>query len=265
MTFSYLLKKTERLTSALYLITGFVERDEPLCRLIRSQGLAVLSQTHDFARDAAPAARQRLRAAMQEAVSLLGVADDVGVVSHMNATLVAEEYVALMSDLDSVVNPASEVELRVSGIAKRAASHWRQAVPQRAAQDAPGGSMVQYEGLSDFLKDTGGSDNLKDTLKTSEKNVLETKGSFRSAGKDHASELHKGHKSDLSPSAQRQRDRRALILQLLQEHPAITVKDVKLNIENCSEKTIQRELLTMVDQGVLKKRGERRWSTYSLA
>jgi hypothetical protein len=42
------------------------------------------------------------------------------------------------------------------------------------------------------------------------------------------------------------------------------MKDFVKVIPECSEKTIQRELLDLVGKGVLKKEGERRWSTYSL-
>ncbi len=62
-----------------------------------------------------------------------------------------------------------------------------------------------------------------------------------------------------------QKDRRASILSLLQTKQSVTVREVSETIQNCSEKTIQRELLALVAQGVLKKEGERRWSTYSLA
>ena len=62
-----------------------------------------------------------------------------------------------------------------------------------------------------------------------------------------------------------QKDRRATILGLVQKKDRITVKDAANLIKDCSEKTIQRELLALVKQGVLKKEGERRWSTYSLA
>jgi len=62
-----------------------------------------------------------------------------------------------------------------------------------------------------------------------------------------------------------QKDRRATILGLVQKKDRITVKDVANVIKDCSDKTIQRELLALVKQGVLKKEGERRWSTYSLA
>ncbi len=66
-------------------------------------------------------------------------------------------------------------------------------------------------------------------------------------------------------SAVKQKSRRLEILSILQKKDAITIKDVAEVITDCSEKTLQRELLSMVESGVLKKQGERRWSTYSLA
>jgi hypothetical protein len=62
-----------------------------------------------------------------------------------------------------------------------------------------------------------------------------------------------------------QKDRRATILGILQRKDRINIKDVSAVIKDCSEKTIQRELLALVAQGVLVKDGERRWSTYRLA
>ncbi len=59
-------------------------------------------------------------------------------------------------------------------------------------------------------------------------------------------------------------DRRKIILALIKQKPSLTVKDIAKSIPNVSEKTIQRELLAMVAEGILSKRGERRWSTYSL-
>jgi len=73
----------------------------------------------------------------------------------------------------------------------------------------------------------------------------------------------KGHYRDKVQEAQK--DRRAIILGLLQRKDRITVKDVANVIKDCSDKTLQRELLALVGQGVLVKEGERRWSTYRLA
>ncbi|MDO8520824.1 MAG: hypothetical protein Q7S52_01800 [bacterium] len=59
-------------------------------------------------------------------------------------------------------------------------------------------------------------------------------------------------------------DRRKIILALIKQKPALTIRDITKSIPQVSEKTIQRELLSMVGEGILQKRGERRWSTYSL-
>ena|SRR3989344_9570103 len=59
--------------------------------------------------------------------------------------------------------------------------------------------------------------------------------------------------------------RRETILALVKKAPPVTVKDVAAIISDCSEKTLQRELIALVQEGVLKKQGERRWSRYSLS
>lgn len=58
--------------------------------------------------------------------------------------------------------------------------------------------------------------------------------------------------------------RREEILKVIKDKGIVTIKDITLQIKNCSEKTIQRELIIMLSLGVIKKTGERRWSKYSL-
>jgi hypothetical protein len=58
--------------------------------------------------------------------------------------------------------------------------------------------------------------------------------------------------------------RRNIILSLLKEKSSLNVRDIAKSLPAISEKTIQRELLAMVAEGVLLKKGERRWSVYSL-
>jgi hypothetical protein len=55
------------------------------------------------------------------------------------------------------------------------------------------------------------------------------------------------------------------IISLLKKDSNLTIKDFVKVIKDCSEKTIQRELIDLVEKGVVKREGERRWSTYSLA
>ena len=59
--------------------------------------------------------------------------------------------------------------------------------------------------------------------------------------------------------------RKRAILELLKGGGHLTIKDFSSVIRDCSEKTIQRELLALVEENVLKKEGERRWSRYFIA
>ncbi|MFZ2763461.1 MAG: hypothetical protein WAX80_00250 [Minisyncoccia bacterium] len=59
--------------------------------------------------------------------------------------------------------------------------------------------------------------------------------------------------------------RQSIIIGILKRKKEVMIKDVSPLISGCSEKTIQRELSAMVQSGVLRKTGEKRWSRYSLA
>ncbi len=60
-------------------------------------------------------------------------------------------------------------------------------------------------------------------------------------------------------------NRQESIINLLKKDSNLTIKDFVKVIKDCSEKTIQRELINLVEKGLIKRIGERRWSTYSLA
>jgi hypothetical protein len=60
-------------------------------------------------------------------------------------------------------------------------------------------------------------------------------------------------------------ERQNIILREIRNRGQLTIRDLVGKIEGCSEKTIQRELLALVEGGVLKKEGERRWSKYSIS
>ena len=65
-------------------------------------------------------------------------------------------------------------------------------------------------------------------------------------------------------SDDRKSSRRDQVLSLLSKDP-ISIKDISEKIVGCSEKTIQRELNTLVDAKKIVRIGEKRWSRYTLA
>jgi DeoR/GlpR family transcriptional regulator of sugar metabolism len=59
-------------------------------------------------------------------------------------------------------------------------------------------------------------------------------------------------------------DRADRIKTVLEAKPEATVKDVAEIITDVSEKTIQRELNSLIEKGQVVREGERRWSKYSV-
>ncbi len=58
--------------------------------------------------------------------------------------------------------------------------------------------------------------------------------------------------------------RKGRILALLRDKGSIVIKDISSVIRDCSTKSIQRLLSDLVQAGVLKTEGEKRWTRYTL-
>lgn len=74
--------------------------------------------------------------------------------------------------------------------------------------------------------------------------------------------IRKGHLKDVLDI--NIKDRRDSVLSVIRNRGTASIKDISTLIRGVSEKTIQRELQALIGTGVVKKQGERRWSTYSL-
>ncbi|PJE73283.1 MAG: hypothetical protein COV00_00645 [Candidatus Tagabacteria bacterium CG10_big_fil_rev_8_21_14_0_10_40_13] len=58
--------------------------------------------------------------------------------------------------------------------------------------------------------------------------------------------------------------RKDKIFNIVKTKRQINVSDLSADFPECSEKTLQRDLLEMVNKGLLKKEGEKRWRRYTL-
>jgi hypothetical protein len=59
-------------------------------------------------------------------------------------------------------------------------------------------------------------------------------------------------------------DRKDKIFTIIQDKKEVTVGELSAIFKECSEKTIQRDLLEMVAKGLLRKEGDKRWRKYML-
>jgi hypothetical protein len=98
-----------------------------------------------------------------------------------------------------------------------------------------------------------GQNNLKDIIKDT-KVISKTEKVIKDIIKD------KKNIKDNKDKTERQQ----LIIDFIKKEKQVSIKDISEKIKNCSEKTLQRELINLVNKNVLKKEGERRWSKYSL-
>lgn len=208
---AFLVKKSERLASALHVVTGFIAAEEPIRKKLRVSALDLLLHSTSLEKlgEIGPDAYGNRCA---EIAALLGTAQAAGLVSGMNAKLICDEY----------ANLAAFVRDRYGLIRTRE--------PQITDTPPPLTSGDLYKGQKDIAS-------LKTHERTEQKDI--TKAVMDS--------------------------RRASILSLLSSRDKISIKDAASVIPGVSEKTIQRELLAMVDAGLLIKEGERRWSTYRKA
>lgn len=247
----FIFKKTEKLISAIYLITGFLSDNEPIKWRLRDISAHLMSYSVNLSNDQRHhdriEAMNNFTTASFEIISLLGVADVSGVLSSMNCNIIIFEFQKIIELVE-----LKERSLNTKFLLSKSFFETTENIPNNNSGFAQGVNVLNK-------KDNDDTDTRNQIL--SDKLIPEKS-------------LHKRHLSikdtnnivaDKGHIVRDKNQRYEVIINLLKKTKEISVKDVSGIVTDCSEKTIQRELLSLVDKGVLKKEGERRWSKYSLA
>ncbi len=216
--FSFVYKKTEKLTTAIYMVTNLFPDSEPMKWSLRKKMSDFLSYTigyKDINLSQQIEFLERLKTFIMEIDSMLSITSYSGLVSSMNFSIIQQEFFNLVAFLNKL--KFSHKESSHNSLSK-------------SFFDV---GAVPSEGV-DYDKTTRSQIFLKDTKKSSDENTV------------------------------KRTNRQSTILQMLKKKKELTIKDISQVIKDCSEKTIQRELIMLISAGVLKKTGERRWSKYSL-
>jgi len=230
---TFFSKKVEKIISALYLITESFSQEESLKWQLRDKGLKLLSRTMSLNK-ADLAYREKLlsdlRWILLEMLSFLEVSLTANLITEMNVEIFRRELELLLK----IINDSS------TGIGRR--------------------NLVSLRG--DFFKVKGGflrENEMSFSEKKSDKG--QTKGQVRVSFKSTIGEIKK---PQIKNNLVKKQTRQEQILKLFDKGHKLTIKDISQVIDNCGEKTIQRELQTLMKTGVIQKEGERRWSHYSL-
>lgn len=226
----YLYKKAERLAKALHLIApAFTDAPTLKERMDRiAVGLidaAVLPPT---------TSREALSTELLTLSGMLAMARSGGRLTPMNADLIAREAHALLAEVAGYEEP----RLAFDEIPTLAA----------LAKLAPVSESARLRSLARVSYDP--------MLENSEE-APQVKGQ----SKGHIKDKTLKEQGTATPGS----SRRDAILAVLRAKGASYIKDISLVVRDVSEKTIQRELSALVSEGVVKKQGDRRWTTYELA
>ena len=118
---------------------------------------------------------------------------------------------------------------------------------------------ISYKG---HIKDT----DIKDINKKGQKTTVKTKnGSLVSVSENSENPKAVESKTRSLKVEAKMQSRRMQIIELLKMEHSLTVSDIRSKLKGSwSQKTVQRELLAMLEEGILKKEGEKRWTRYSI-
>lgn len=260
-----IVKKCERLATAMYLVTNFLSDTEPMKPRLRELTL-------DFVREASHFRKgnqvmesnvlESLRHRIEEILSLLELSLVAGLVSEMNFTILKREYASLRDMIQVKKNSRESQSDSILGD-----NFFGTDSQGRAFVSPPPRSDLYAPKTAPAIPHKGHSIG-QTSIAMSDRKVKESDDVQRSDLKNLSPRSVLGKGATATPRATTdiaKESRRMRILKLVKDNREVTIKDISTHFPDLSEKTIQRELVLLVDTSVLKKFGERRWSRYTLA
>jgi len=258
-------KKTEKLTLALYLVSGLLSDKEPLKWKIRDKAIVLL----DYAKGAIDEGENvsdredSFMRVSHEIVALLEIASLSGMVSDMNYSVLKRECFHALDVFRSV----RAYEKKHGGVLFLDNFF--------VADDSVTGEHDRPVSAVSFFDEPA-------SVRGAPPRADAAKGSYKGHGKGQQS---KGHifplgtiqgkmapsqkeppKNFVDRSPRQGHDRKDTILDMFKKNKGteFTIRDISENVSGCSAKTIQRELAALVLAGTLIRTGDRRWSRYIL-
>ena len=245
----FVFNKTERLVTAIYLLTGLMSDKEPMKERLRSLATEMLLTALSMSERVwgEDVFQKNLLSSIFEISTLFKIAESAKMISKMNHQIIDNELIKLSNFLVTSASNYSSAKIAIEPTLFDGDYNF---VPDQRLQNLnQNNTAINNSNTNSEI--SKGQESIKDI---SNNNVPE-KMSVKNSKTD------KTEKKNLKDK----NDRQEIIKSMLKGGQKLTIKDFAKNIKDCSEKTIQRELVDMVEKGQLKKEGERRWSKYFLS
>jgi len=237
---SFISRKTQQLTTAIYLVTDTIERSDPLRKYIRKITVSLLGTSCDLVSGNVLDKAEILldiETLFKDLLVFLRTAKDTGLISEMNSEILLSE---IQKCLDAIFTyRENEVTKLLKRDEKMVASFLMDQV--FSEEDLPK-YLPEEEILS--KKDTITQNDTKDRNVVYRENKLPSSVSKNDIAIKHL--------------------RRKTILNIIKDKGEVSINDIKGVVNDVSEKTLQREINGLIDEGIVSKKGEKRWARYSI-
>ncbi|MES2315483.1 MAG: hypothetical protein V4486_01975 [Patescibacteria group bacterium] len=250
MSFSLSYTKTNKLITALYMVTDILDQSEPLRNKLRTLGTEIISDIYSISLFSDVNRSIKVSNKITETISFLDLAGAVNIISGMNCNILKKEFFELKKSVEETIQKTDSFEVQTN-----LADYFKEELPPPS----------QYKPSNQIT--------------TSYKNNSIRHLQPARIGVQKGSTLMKAL-SDMSATRQGgailndlKKERREEIISIIKsfsndrsEPIGATITDIKGKakgqLATHSEKTLQRELIAMVTDNVLYKTGSKRWSRY---
>lgn len=239
-----LLIRAEKIVSALYMVVSYIDQNDPIVPQLKRTGLELLDTLSETKSEYQSHRSVSFESSYQALTSLIRIAKISEVMSAMNADI-------LLRNLATLEQQKREDAMRAFILAQDFFESSIQSVPLEKTLISESPEKLSLESTHVEEKKEHTRHHHVAISELQKKEVLPQLNK----------EISTGKKLDLALKL----SRRNTLLKLTKDKGSISIKECMSVIHDCSEKTIQRELTALVDQKILKKTGDKRWSRYSLA
>jgi hypothetical protein len=236
---AFVIKKTERIVYAVYMLTKFVPDSDTLHSDLKKTARALLEIHAKFVSTTGISSTyiDQAHAHLQYLSTLLSLAFISGYISSSNIETMKNEINYLHKHIE---------ELSTSFASDTGHLHLKSELFVVNHRDVKPRDVKPREDVS---------------FRQSSEVKPRTKMSFRTTPVG-AVPLRPVQKTPTQPI--QKEDRESRIIDVIRDKGVVSIKDISTVIFDVSEKTIQRTLQVLIDKGQIKKEGERRWAKYQL-
>lgn len=246
--------KSNKLVTALYIVTDIINVVEPIRLRLRSLAVEIISDINLIQQNSNYSANFLLTK-IQEVLSLLDIASGINLISPMNYNILKKEFIELEQSIKEYRNIGSAwlEEFLVSN--------------PESAPEKKNFEVISFNDRNEQVK--GHHQPMSKTNIKSTRLGVQKAGSLMQVLSDRALVDSVSDRPNFD-NLRKQRRQEIIDIVKTNNNQGLTITDIKdkghqikdTALFSCGEKTLQRELISMLKDSILYKTGEKRWSKY---